>query len=429
MAVFGAVFVVDFFTLSIANYLSTGISARTSYLYGKQQISECSPMFIDFLKISLLLGILIPLIILPITKPLVKWFGSDDRIANMCYSYMIPTSIGSFFIFLYYISCGILQAQGRSVLYGKLQFLSFFLNMCIFDPLFLVFFKTPIWGASLATLISQGLPGLILIFLIFKEKFTLKPTFKMFFQKITSNTYSALRIGFSSWLSSVSLTLPQILMQKYFNNASLAIGQYFTMIQIWAVMEKLYLITGGICIAFNQATLPAVSFAFGANRLNRVFNLGIHALWLSTLLSSTFAIFILLFPRNIAKIWSNDLNYLNWAEKTIPVMFYCAPFFAIQYIIPAVLQGMKRVLSSTLLSILTLLIPLPLFSSLLYFTKKNDPIRIIYTFTCNDIYSFIMCILFSIKPFKTLWEAEKSDNIIEIENNNITNDRDLNEID
>jgi len=423
MTVFGAVFVVDFIAASFANYFGAGLTARTSYLFGKKMVNECSQLYVDFIRICLFTGILVPLLVLPIVKPIIMWFGADQKIADMSFIYMIPSTVGSFITFLFMIGCGLIQATGRSTLYGVIQLVAFVLNMLVFDPLLLYYLKTPMWGASLATILSQLFPAIFVTIRIFSGKYAIQPKMKMFLKPISKETWAAMSVGFSSWIASVSLTIPQVLMQKYFNNASLAIGEYNTMIMIWAVMEKLYLITGGICVAFGQSTLPSVSFAFGANRLNRVLRIGLHALWVSTMLSCAFAGAIILFPRKIAKIWSSDPHYLNWAEKTIPVMFYCAPFFAIQYIIPAVLQGMKKVFSSTALSILTLLIPLPVFSSLLYFTNKRDPIRIIYTFTCNDIYSFIMCILFSIIPFKELWIAEPSADAISQVKSNYT-DRD-----
>ncbi len=66
---------------------------------------------------------------------------TEDDIVDMAYQYMIPLTIGSFGQFLMNIGCGLLQAEGRSFLSSGVEIVSFILNMCLFDPLFLVCFK------------------------------------------------------------------------------------------------------------------------------------------------------------------------------------------------------------------------------------------------------------------------------------------------
>ncbi|KAK8885061.1 hypothetical protein M9Y10_044190 [Tritrichomonas musculus] len=408
VAVFGAVYVVEFISVSVSQYLSNSLSARVSYLFGQQQGDKCGQLYVDFLRFSILLAILVPSVVLPITKPLVIWFGADKELAQSCLYYMIPRTCGSFINFIYMIGCGLVQAQGRALLYACVQASSFILNMAVFDPLFLLGFRTPIWGASLATVCSELFAGTFLVIMAFRGKLSIYPQCKMFILPFSKQTFSALRVGFSSFIQNISLTLPVLLMQKYYNSAAQHIGIYDIAIQIWAVIEKLYQIVGGICIAFSQGLLPTASYAYGAGRLNRVSRLIIHAYWLSTALSTLFSIFMIALPKQISSIWSKDPDFLYWAKKLVPVTYYSAPFFSMQYIAPTVLQSMKRVLPSTLLSILTLLLPIPVFSSILYFTNKNSPKRILFTYTLNDAYSCVVSIFFLIKPMKLLCNSEKS---------------------
>lgn len=408
VAVFGAVYVVEFISVSVSQYLSNSLSARVSYLFGQQQGDKCGQLYVDFIRFSLILACAVPAFVLPITKPLVTWFGADKELAQWCLYYMIPRTAGCFINFIYMIGCGLVQAQGRSILYAIIQCTSFILNLAVFDPLFLMGFRTPIWGASLATVCSELIAGFTLVILAFKGKLGIYPQLKMFALPFSKQTFSALRVGFSSFIQNISLTLPVLLMQKYYNSAAAHIGIYDVAIQIWAVIEKLYQIVGGICIAFSQGLLPTASYAYGAGRLNRVSRLIIHAYWLATALSTIFSIFMIALPKQISSIWSTDPEFLYWAKKIVPVTYYSAPFFSMQYIAPTVLQSMKRVLPSTLLSILTLLLPIPVFSTILYFTNKNSPKRILYTYTLNDSYSFVVSIFFLIKPMKLLCNSEKS---------------------
>jgi hypothetical protein len=54
----------------------------------------------------------------------------------------------------------------------------------------------------------------------------------------------------------------------------------------------------------------------------------------------------------------------------------------------------------------------PLFTSMLYFTKKNDPARVIWTYDMNDVFSVIVMTLFLIKPAKMLKSAPEEKTVL-----------------
>ena len=407
VSVFGCTFIVEFIAVAVANYLMSGLSVMLSFLYGEGRTDKCGQMYVDFVRVAIIFGIVIPCIVMPLTGPVVKWFGAEDDLVEMCLEYMYPLTCGCFLNFLYLMGCGVVQAEGRSILYAIIQVSSFALNLGVFDPLFLVGLKTGMWGASLSTIISQGIPGIILTVLILKGKFALKPNARMFISKPSKETQQGLRLGLSSLMSIVSYSLPMILMQKYVNNASKSISNetYETVVAIWAVIEKLYQLVGGVCIGFSLGMSPAASYAFGAKRLNRTMWLYLHTTWVATAISLVFAIIIIIRPHKICLIWSRDEEFVYWARRMVPKVFYTTLLIGYQYTTPCLLQAMQRVLASALLSILTLLLPMPVFSSILYFTDKTDPARVLWTYALNDGFSAIACSLFLISPGKLLWRA------------------------
>ena len=113
-----------------------------------------------------------------------------------------------------------------------------------------MYLKTDIWGASLATVISQGIVGLVLVILIFMGKYTIKPKMIMFCRKFSPESWASLKIGFASLVSNFTVSLPEILLQKFLNMAATAVGEYETVIKVWGVIEKLYQFVGGANDAF-----------------------------------------------------------------------------------------------------------------------------------------------------------------------------------
>jgi len=410
VAVFGAVFVVDFIAFSIAKFLSTGLSVRLSYLFGQNNKKDCAQMYVDFLQISMFFGVLIPLLVLPVTKPLVIWFGADEALGKMCLQYMIPHAGGSFFTIIFYLGCGVVQAQGQSKRYAGIQCIAFLLNCLVFDPIFLVWLRLPVWGAALSTILSHGIPGIVLMVLTFRGKMIFFPEWSMFTKKFSDETWPGIKVGFSTLIDEISSCLPCILLQKYVNMAAIAIGQYNNVVICWAIVEKLYLIVGGVCIGFSEALLSSASYAFGAGRMNRVLWLFIHSLWLSTLTTFSFSIICVIFPRKISQFWSSNPEFLSISEKMLPILFYAASTLGFQYIVPAVLQATMRVFLASILSIITMMIPLPLFSTYLYYSGdgKHNPVRVMFTYVMNDLFSLIMDILFILIPLRSLTSTVSS---------------------
>jgi Na+-driven multidrug efflux pump len=409
--VFGAVYVVEFLGQAFAQFLMAGLSIRLSYLYGAKLLTECSQLYVDFLRLGAIFGIILPCTILPVTRPIVEWFGADEELSEMCFQYMIPNTCLSVFFMVYLISCGVIQAEGKSIVFAGLQCIAFVFSVFLFDPLFLFGFKTGTYGASLATVLSQGLVGAGVTIATFNGKFIPKPTLRMFIEPFTEETKHALKMGISTLVENLSLTFPTMLMQKFVNMAAQRIGKYNEVLVVWAINEKLYLIIGGICIGFAQGYLMSASFAAGARLFKRFFSLTLHALWISTLTSTLLSLVIVFAPRTISKPWTEDPSILDVSENMLPIMFYTSFTLGLQYIAPAALQALKKVKRATILCFVTLLIPMPLFSTILYFTGdgKTNPARIFYTYTCNDMFAVLCCGIFIAVPIYKIWKLPENE--------------------
>lgn len=388
----GSVNLLEAVNNSFGFYLSTCIAARLSYLYGQQRKEECAQVFIDMIRISWIFSIILPIIILNVCKPITGWFGADEHIQNMGFQYLIPISGITVVYEMYQICCGLLQSEGLSWIYGTCQICSLVLNMIALDPLFLVVFKLPIWGASLASIIASFIPLVILLVLIFRGTFTIKPKFNMFFKKGSPETKSALKMGLSTLIQFLSGNIPEIFLQKWLGNSGKAIGKYNEVISSMNVVFRVYMFV--ICFdnGIMQGLLPSASFAFGAQKLKRLRNLTIHALWIGTAWTTLCEIIIITNSRSIAKIWLSDDDFLDFSEKFFFNGLIAMFTVMTRFVSLTVLQACKKIVISIVLSFITLLIPLPLFSTILYLTDKKNPTRLFYCYMMNDVFAFVVCL-------------------------------------
>lgn len=188
------------------------------------------------------------------------------------------------------------------------------MNMAVLDPLFLLGIKTPIWGASLASIISSFIPMSVLMILIFRGKFSIKPTFKMFTNKFSSEIRSALKIGLSILVEILSGSLPNVLLQKFLGSAANSIGEYNEAIGAWTVLLRVYSFVLAIDYGLCQGFLPAASYAFGTENLKRIRNLAFHAIWIGTLWNIICEIILETAGRSVSRIWLKEKKIFRYSR-------------------------------------------------------------------------------------------------------------------
>ena len=236
-------------------------------------------------------------------------------------------------------------------------------------------------------------------------------------KKFSPETWKALKVGIASLLTYLSIALPDILIQKFLLTAAHHIHEYDTVVQVWGVIQKLFQFVGGANSAIIMSFLPSASFAFGANRHNRILHLFFHSVWILFLINTCYSMFMIFFSRQICSIWSKKPDFLEKGERMVPIVFYFTFLYPFEYIVPSLLQATQKVMLSTILAIITQFVPFPLFSCILYFTNKNDPIRMMWTYALGDVFSSIVCSIFAIPLLVKLCKEPKDEIIYNNDNN------------
>jgi len=407
LTVVSSCFLVEYIVQAFGNFINISVSSQISYLFGQKRNETAHEVVSDLFRFCLLIGFGVPLLFLPFIKSLIRWISSDDGIVNEGFKYLLP-NIGCFVVpSIYLLLCGVLQGEGKTWYFGMIQVVSLCLNMLVFDPLFLLYFRTGVWGASLATVISQLIPTIFLFIQIKREKVTSRLTIFPLFRPFVPETYTAIKVGFSSFIMHLSTAFPVILMQKYVSLASKAIGQFDSIMALWNVLNRIYFLSMCIMMAITSAYLPSASYAFGGSLFSRILSLTLHSFWIATSWAVVCSIMMCIFPGEVAGIWSKGTDFLYWARKIIPNNFYTLSLCPMRAIATALLQAMKEPGKASMLSIVTMLIPIPIFSTIFYYTKKDDPLRIFRVFIISDIFSFIVSIFVAVKPLHNLVKLEE----------------------
>lgn len=402
MSAAGSVFAIQYISRGFSSLILVSVNSKLGYLHGQKNNSEIPFVLLDILRVSIILGFFVPLIFLPLAYPIMNLIGISQINQENGFLYLLPMLSGYLITALFYFSTAILQANGYSLYYGITQLTASVIDMFIFDPLLLFFFKTKIWGSSLSTIISQLIIVIILFILFYKKRMIHVPNNYDWFGVLSKESYSALKVGFSAFVTQLAMTLPAILIQKNLSSSSKKIDASTEVMGVWHIMGRVYHIVEMVMTAMGRAFIPAASFAFGSLKGKRFLWLTFHIFWIGTSWAAICSFAFAVFPKEICSIWTDDSAFSYYLKKMIPPNVYTAALMPTRATVSAVLQSMKRGNEASLLNFLAQLVALPVYSTILYFTKKDDPVRIVWCYVFSDSTAFILSLIFAISPYKKI---------------------------
>ena len=171
LAAVGGTGAINFLVLGFIIGVSSGFMIPVSQAFGAKDFDRLRRLVTNAVWLSLIVGTLITIITVTLTKPMLRLMNTPDDIFQGSYEYIATIFAGILGIMFYNLLSGIMRALGDSK--TPLYFLIFssFINIAL-DLLFVIVFKMGVFGAAFATDISQ-LISCILCFLFIKKKYTI----------------------------------------------------------------------------------------------------------------------------------------------------------------------------------------------------------------------------------------------------------------
>lgn len=409
----------DSISRSFGFFLGSAGAAKISQLYGQKQENEASQVVVDMIRVSIVMGIIVPAILSPITKPIALWLGANDEIAELGYVYMLPINILTFSTILFIALGGCLQGEGRSMFFSILNMFALVVNVIVFDPLFLLGFNTGIWGASFGQALAEFIPFFIIFVMYFMGKFAVKPKFNQFLKPFSPHTLPSLSVGLSQLLVNLSTLIPAFLVRKFMGLAYPADRFQDAMAGYNSTLRYVTL-AGSVLIAMNMGYLPAASYAFASKDLRRWLWLTFHCNWISFAWSAITSIITSVFPRQLSGLFGHSPGYLKEATGILYIGNVLGSISFARYCGVAILQSLQMGKVASILSFFSLFVSLVAFACILYYTDKHNGVRLLWSYGLSYSFGFVSSIFVLIHPFYKIFKAIKNENDIDndIENEN-----------
>ena len=374
-----------FMNLSAAFGAAVGVgsSASISVKLGQKDYPTAQNLLGNTLTLNLIIGFSFMVICLLFLDPILYFFGASEVTLPYAREFMTVILLGNVMTHMYFGMNAVLRAAGKPkhAMYSVL----FTVGMNILLVLaFVWWFRWGIRGAALATVTSQTIAMCWQLWLFSNknEILHLKRGIYKLKKRLVSNIIA---IGISPFLMNVTSCVIVIFMNNQFvrYGGDMAVGAYSI---ANSVVMMFFMFVMGVC----QGMQPIVGYNYGAKQYDRMFRCLYLAIACATAILLVGWGLSMLFPRQIARIFTTDETLIELAARGIKIDMLVFFVVGSQATITHFFQSIGKVKVSIFLSLsrqLFLLLPMAYVFPLFW-----DLDGVWYSMPASDFGSFAMTI-------------------------------------
>jgi putative MATE family efflux protein len=365
-AIAGLGITLPFMNLSAAFGAAVGVGASTciSVKLGQRDYGTAQNLLGNTVTLNVIVGLLFMAVSLIFLNPILRFFGASDATLPYAREFMQVILLGNVVTHMYFGMNAVLRAAGkpRHAMYATL-----FTVGCniVLVMAFVWWFRWGIRGAALATVVSQSL-ALCWQMRILSDKRELLHLKSGIFKLKADLVRNIVAIGVSPFLMQSTSCVIVIFMNNQFARygGDMAIGAYSISNSVVMVF---FMFVMGVC----QGMQPIVGYNYGAEKYDRMMRCLFMAIGCATSILLFGWTLSMLFPRQIARIFTTDPVLLEMAARGIKLNMLVFFVVGSQAVITNFFQCIGKVRISIFLSLsrqLIFLLPMaylfPLFWNL-----------------------------------------------------------------
>ena len=365
-AIAGLGITLPFMNLSAAFGAAVGVGASTciSVKLGQRDYGTAQYLLGNTVTLNVIVGLLFMAVSLIFLNPILRFFGASDATLPYAREFMLVILLGNVVTHMYFGMNAVLRAAGkpRHAMYATL-----FTVGCniVLVMAFVWWFRWGIRGAALATVVSQSL-ALCWQMRILSDKRELLHLKSGIFKLKADLVRNIVAIGVSPFLMQSTSCVIVIFMNNQFARygGDMAIGAYSISNSVVMVF---FMFVMGVC----QGMQPIVGYNYGAEKYDRMMRCLFMAIGCATSILLFGWTLSMLFPRQIARIFTTDPVLLEMAARGIKLNMLVFFVVGSQAVITNFFQCIGKVRISIFLSLsrqLIFLLPMaylfPLFWNL-----------------------------------------------------------------
>ena len=374
-----------FMNLSAAFGAAVGVGSSTciSVKLGQRDYDTAQHLLGNTVTLNLIIGFVFMVICLLFLDPILLFFGASEVTLPYAREFMVVILLGNMVTHMYFGMNAVLRAAGkpRHAMYATL-----FTVACniVLVVAFVWWFRWGIRGAALATVTSQSL-ALCWQMWIFPDKKELLHLKRGIYRLKAQLVKNIVAIGISPFLMQTTSCVIVIFMNNQFvrYGGDMAVGAYSI---ANSVVMMFFMFVMGVC----QGMQPIVGYNYGAEKYDRMLRCLFLAIGCATAILLVGWGLSMLFPREIARIFTTDETLIELSARGIKLDMLVFFVVGSQATITHFFQSIGKVKVSIFLSLsrqLFLLLPMAYVFPLFW-----DLDGVWYSMPASDFGSFAMTI-------------------------------------
>ncbi len=366
--------------------IGVGGSTLISIKYGEKKYDSAEKILYNSLVLIIISELIISLVCIIFMDPIFDLMGVSKDVYGYAKDYIWIILIGGVPGLTGYCLNNSVRSLGHAKESMIIVMISSILNI-ILDALFIFVFKWGVRGAAIATVISQTMVTVfVLYFFIKAEDIPIK-----FRKKNASFDLKAVWEIFQNGLPNFYMNLFGTIVSIILNRFIIDFGGDYHLASV-TIISSVSLFITMIIYGISQGAQPLIGYNFGANKYHRIVETVKLSSGVIVAISSLFLIFIEFYPKLFVYPYTSDTRLLDITGHNIRIYLLGITFVGIHSIATTYFQSIRRPKISSLLYILRyggILIPL------LYIVPKIMGINGVYLSNAlSDTISGVVALIF-----------------------------------
>lgn len=366
--------------------IGVGGSTLISIKYGEKKYDSAEKILYNSLVLIIISELIISLVCIIFMDPIFDLIGVSKDVYGYAKDYIWIILIGGVPGLTGYCLNNSVRSLGHAKESMIIVMVSSILNI-ILDALFIFVFKWGVRGAAIATVISQTMVTVfVLYFFIKAEDIPIK-----FRKKNASFDLKAVWEIFQNGLPNFYMNLFGTIVSIILNRFIIDFGGDYHLASV-TIISSVSLFITMIIYGISQGAQPLIGYNFGANKYHRIVETVKLSSGVIVAISSLFLIFIEFYPKLFVYPYTSDTRLLDITGHNIRIYLLGITFVGIHSIATTYFQSIRRPKISSLLYILRyggILIPL------LYIVPKIIGINGVYLSNAlSDTISGVVALIF-----------------------------------
>jgi putative MATE family efflux protein len=347
-------FPISIIIMAFGMLVGIGAAALISIRLGQQKKEEAEHILGNAFTLIIIISLMVTAIGLIFLEPMLLKFGASSETLPYAKQYITIILIGVVFQTIGFGLNNTIRAEGNPRIAMYTMLIGGILNT-ILDPIFIFVFHMGVKGAAIATVISQIVNTIWVLYYFLGGKSVLKIHYKNLKLDIKV-VKSIFAIGMSPFLMQLAASLVTIISNK----SLVEYGGDVALGAMGAIMSIAMLVLMPI-FGINQGCQPIIGYNYGAQKYDRVKRALKLAILAATSVTTTGFIIIQLFPKQLISIFNKDPKLISIGVQGIRIYLFMIPVIGFQIISSNYFQAIGKAKISIFLSLsrqVIILIPL-----------------------------------------------------------------------